>query len=212
MLGDPAHLRQDYDAGALDEASAEKDPFRQFERWFGEALKADMIEPNAMTLATIDDRGRPRARMVLLKGMDGRGFTFFTNFESAKGRELDAHPFAALVFWWDKLQRQVRIEGRIERVETRESDDYFSTRPHGSRIGALASPQSRVIASRDELAKRVAELEKQYPEEVPRPEHWGGYRVLPDLFEFWQGRRSRLHDRLRYTPEGEAWRIDRLAP
>jgi pyridoxamine 5'-phosphate oxidase len=212
MLLDPAHLRQNYDVGALDEADADADPFRQFARWFDEALNADLMEPNAMALATVDAHGRPGSRMVLLKGVDKKGFVFFTNYESRKGHDLAANPMAALLFWWDRLHRQVRIEGRVERVEDAESERYFQSRPYGSRVGAAASPQSRVIGSRAELEERFRALEAAHPEDLPRPAHWGGYRVVPDHFEFWQGRESRLHDRLVYRPAGDAWRIERLAP
>jgi pyridoxamine 5'-phosphate oxidase len=212
MLLDPAHLRQNYDVGALDEADADADPFRQFTRWFDEALNADLMEPNAMALATVDAHGRPGSRMVLLKGVDEKGFVFFTNYESRKGLDLAANPMAALLFWWDRLHRQVRVEGRVEKVEDAESERYFQSRPYGSRIGAAASPQSRVIGSRAELEERFRALEAAHPEDLPRPAHWGGFRVVPDHFEFWQGRESRLHDRLVYRPAGDAWRIERLAP
>ena len=212
MLLDPAHLRQNYDVGALDEAEADADPFRQFARWFDEALNADLMEPNAMALATVDAHGRPGSRMVLLKGVDEKGFVFFTNYESRKGLDLAANPMAALLFWWDRLHRQVRVEGRVEKVEDAESERYFESRPYGSRIGAAASPQSRVIGSRADLEERFRALEAAHPEDLPRPAHWGGFRVVPDHFEFWQGRESRLHDRLVYRPAGDAWRIERLAP
>lgn len=212
MLRDPAQLRQNYDAGALDEADLDADPLRQFTRWFEEALSAGLMEPNAMALATVDAAGRPANRMVLLKGVDATGFVFFTNYESRKGLDLAANPAAALLFWWDKLHRQVRIEGRVERVAEAESEGYFQSRPYGSRIGAAASPQSRLIGSRAELEARFRELEAAHPEDVPRPQHWGGFRVVPDHFEFWQGRESRLHDRLVYRPADRGWRIERLAP
>ena len=212
MLLDPAQLRHNYDKGALDTADVDADPFSQFARWFEEAHAADFMEPNAMTLATADADGRPSCRMVLLKGVDARGFTFFTNFASRKGQDLAANPRASLLFWWDRLHRQVRIEGTVEKVAAEEADGYFHSRPYGSRIGAAASPQSRVIASRAELEERFAALEAEHPETLPRPLHWGGYRVVPDHFEFWQGRESRLHDRLVYVPQAQGWRIERLAP
>jgi len=212
MLLDPAQLRQNYDKGALDETDVDADPFRQFARWFEEAHAAELMEPNAMALATVDAEGRPACRMVLLKGADASGFTFFTNFESRKGRDLAANPRASLLFWWDRLHRQVRIEGTVEKVAAEEADGYFHSRPYGSRIGAAASPQSRVITSRAELEERFAALEAEHPETPPRPPHWGGYRVVPDHFEFWQGRESRLHDRLVYVPKEQGWRIERLAP
>jgi pyridoxamine 5'-phosphate oxidase len=212
MLLDPAHLRQSYEVGALDEADADADPFRQFARWFEQALAAEIMEPNAMALGTVDAHGRPASRMVLLKGVDAKGFVFFTNYESRKGQDLAANPLASLLFWWDRLHRQVRIEGRVEKVSAEESEAYFKSRPHGSRIGAAASPQSRVIGSRAELEERFRALESAHPEDLPRPLHWGGFRVVPDHFEFWQGRQSRLHDRLVYRPASDIWRIERLAP
>lgn len=210
-----AHLRQDYDAATLDVESVLLDPIAQFERWFLDALDSEVLEPNAMTLATCTAAGRPSARIVLLKGYDPNGFIFFTNYESQKGQELAANPYAALTFWWDSIQRQVRIEGVVEKIPDAASVEYFQSRPKGSQIGAWASPQSRVIEHRELLEKRVAELETQYENSdiLPRPLHWGGYLVRPYLVEFWQGRTNRLHDRVRYTisPEGD-WKIERLAP
>ncbi|MCS7267954.1 MAG: pyridoxamine 5'-phosphate oxidase [Geminicoccaceae bacterium] len=204
-------LRVDYEGSVLLEEEAAADPFDQFDLWLHEALAADFLEPNAMALATVGADGRPSVRMVLLKDFDRRGFTFYTNYESRKGRELERFPFAALLFYWDRLHRQVRIEGRIEKVAPEESDAYFAKRPYENRIAALASPQSRPI-DRNELARRFLECTERYPADPPRPAFWGGYRLVPDRFEFWQGRRSRLHDRLVYTPSDAGWRIERLAP
>jgi len=177
------------------------------------AVEAKLVSPNAMTLATVDERGRPAARIVLLKELDARGFTFYTNYDSRKGRDLAAHAFAALVLFWEPLHRQVRIEGAIERVSEAESDAYFATRPRGSQIGAIASPQSSPIGSRDELEARVAEVELSVGETTPtRPANWGGYRVVPDMIELWQGQTSRLHDRVRYVRDAAGWTRDRLAP
>jgi len=207
-----AELRNEYARESLDERSIDADPFRQFDAWMKEALSAKVFEPTAMTVATIDARGRPAARICLLKGADERGFVFFTNYESRKGRDLDAHPAAALVFFWKELERQVRIEGTVEKVTPEESDAYYRTRPLGSRIGAWASPQSARLASREWLEARWSDLSRAYGEDPPRPPHWGGYRVVPDAFEFWQGRRSRLHDRVAYEREHGAWKVARLAP
>lgn len=214
MLLDPAELRQSYDLGELNETDVDYDPIKQFGRWFDEAVKGELMEPNAMTLATATADARPSARMVLMKGFDERGFTFFTNYSSRKAEEIAANPQVSLLFWWDRLHRQVRIEGRLSKLPGDESDAYFSSRPKGSRIGAAASPQSQRIESRQWLADRFAELEARYPDEIPRPEGWGGYLVEPARFEFWQGRPSRLHDRLVYESADQtgAWRISRLAP
>lgn len=212
MDRDPAAMRVDYDRDQLLEENAAADPFRQFDAWFEAALGAELIEPNAMTLATVSTEGQPAARTVLLKGYDERGFVFYTNTQSRKGLELGSNNRAALLFWWDKLHRQVRIEGVAEPVEAREADAYYGSRPRGSRIGAWASEQSREIASRAVLEERTRRFEEQYPEAVPRPPHWSGYRVVPSMFEFWQGRRSRLHDRLCYRHHEGGWRIVRLAP
>ncbi|MSR05904.1 MAG: pyridoxamine 5'-phosphate oxidase [Gemmatimonadetes bacterium] len=195
------------------ERDADPNPIRQFELWLDDARRARVIEPTAMTLATTTRAGVPSARVLLLKGVDRRGFVFFTNYESQKGRELGENPRAALVFWWGKLERQVKVSGAVTRVPDAESDVYFATRPAGSRIGAIASAQSTVLASREELDRRVRELTKQYPDgDVPRPPHWGGFRLNPDMLEFWQGRADRLHDRLRYRREGSAWIVERLSP
>jgi len=197
----------------LDEAQVDADPIVQFGRWFADAEAADLIEPNAMTLATVAAGGRPSARMVLLKGFDERGFVFYTNYESRKAAELDGNPIAALVFWWGALQRQVRVEGAVERVRREESEAYFRSRPLGSRLGAWASAQSQVITGRAELEGRLEELTARYGDgDVPLPPFWGGYRIRPEVVEFWQGRPNRLHDRLRYRRTPSGWDIDRLSP
>jgi pyridoxamine 5'-phosphate oxidase len=200
----------------LREADVDRDPFQQFRAWLEHAMAAGLPEPEplAMTLATASTEGRPSARMVLLRGYDERGFVFFTNYESRKARELEANPLAALVFYWTVLERQIRIEGTIERVSEQESDAYFASRPWGSQIGALASPQSQIIPNREVLDQRVAELAAQHEgHPVPRPPNWGGYRVIPVSIEFWQGRLNRLHDRLRYRRlSDQSWVLERLAP
>jgi pyridoxamine 5'-phosphate oxidase len=206
--------RKDHTRSFLCEDDLDSDPIRQFALWFEEAQQSGNPESNAAALATATPEGRPSARMVLLRGADERGFSFFTNYESRKARELEANPYAALVFFWHELERQVRIEGRTERVSAEESDRYFHSRPRGARIGAWASPQSQVIASRDFLDTQYSETESRHPDEtIPRPPNWGGYRLIPDSLEFWQGRPNRLHDRLRYTRRGDGtWVIERLAP
>lgn len=206
-------LRQEYTLGGLLETVVSIDPFLQFRAWFDQALASGIHEPNAMTLATCTPDGTPSARIVLLKGLDARGFTFFTNYESRKGRELAANPRAALVIFWPELERQIRIDGRVERVSDAESDEYHASRPRGSQLGAWTSWQSEVIASREILEKRLAEYLKQFGDgPIPRPPHWGGYRLVPDVIEFWQGRPSRLHDRLRYRKIESGWVIERLSP
>ncbi len=212
MAADP--MRKEYARASLREADVDPDPIRQFGAWFREAEAAAVPEPYAMTLATADGRGRPSARVVLMRGCDDRGFAFFTNYDSRKGRELVANPFAALVFFWHELERQVRVEGRVERTSEAESDAYFHARPPGARIGAWASLQSEVVPSREALEARMRGIERRFPEgDIPRPPHWGGYRVVPDVVEFWQGRPNRLHDRLRYRRgEGGGWLIERLSP
>jgi pyridoxamine 5'-phosphate oxidase len=207
-----ADLRKDYTQAGLEQG--DPSPFKQFELWFNQALAADLLEPNAMTLATVTSDGKPDARIVLLKGFDTRGFVFYTNYRSQKGQELAANPHAALVFLWGDLERQVRVVGRVEKATNLEADTYFQSRPLGSRLGAWASTQSEVILSREVLEAKMTALEKEYQgREIPRPDHWGGFRVMPTEIEFWQGRPSRLHDRLRYQLQANGvWVIDRLAP
>jgi pyridoxamine 5'-phosphate oxidase len=207
-----ADLRQEYMRAGLAEADAQPDPLLQFERWFADALAAQLPLANAMTLATASPEGAPDARVVLLKGVEGGGFVFYTNYQSRKGRQLDANPRACLVFLWTQLERQVRIEGRVEKVPDRESDSYFLSRPAGARLSARASAQSEVVSGREVLETAVKAEKAKHGDNPPRPAHWGGYRVVPGRIEFWQGRENRLHDRLLYTPAQGAWRIERLAP
>jgi len=207
------NLRQDYRAAELAESDVDKNPFTQFGKWFKDALDAQLYEPNVMTLATADLQGKPSARILLLKGFDDNGFVFFTNYASKKGQELAQNPQASMVFFWPELERQVRIDGLVTKVEEEVSTAYFHSRPKGSQIGATASPQSTVIESRELLENRVAELTAAYEAtEVPRPQQWGGYLLEPAHIEFWQGRPSRLHDRITYTNVNGVWTINRLAP
>ncbi len=208
-----ADMRREYSEVGLREADCDPNPIWQFEVWFNEAVKAGLNEPNAMTLATATPDGEPSARIVLLKGVDARGFAFFTNYDSPKGRELAANPQAAMVFFWPELERQVRIEGEVELLSAVESDEYHKTRPRGSQLGAWCSSQSEVIAGREVLEARLREYEEKFRDgEVPRPPHWGGYRLKPNLIEFWQGRPNRLHDRIRYRLFEGNWIMQRLSP
>ncbi|WP_375480328.1 pyridoxamine 5'-phosphate oxidase [uncultured Nostoc sp.] len=209
-----ADLRKDYTLEGLSELEIDLNPFIQFKKWFDQALAAQLPEPNAMTIATATPDGKPSARMVLLKNFDERGFTFFTNYNSHKGQELAENPQAALVFWWAELERQVRISGYVEKVSETESDQYFHSRPPNSRLGAWVSNQSEVIESREVLERRLQEFQSKYEnQEIFRPPHWGGLRVIPTEIEFWQGRPSRLHDRLLYSRlDNGTWKIERLSP
>jgi pyridoxamine 5'-phosphate oxidase len=205
--------RRDYEGQDLDPAAVSPDPIEQFRAWLRGARDAGIYEPEAMTVATVDDEGRPSSRYVLLRGLDDRGFSFFTNYDSAKARALAGRPYAALTFGWLELHRAVRVQGGVERLPAAESDAYFASRPRGAQISAWASPQSAVIAGREGLERAIAEVEARFAGvEVPRPPHWGGFLVRPDRVELWQGRPNRLHDRVRYVRDGDGWRIERLAP
>ena len=206
-------LRKNYQTIMLEKQNAKENPISQFQIWFDEACKEEFIEPNAMNVATVGDDGAISSRMVLLKAFDEKGFVFFTNYKSKKANDLNANNIAALNFWWDKLYRQVRIQGQVEKVSTQESKEYFHSRPRGSQIGAIASKQSSVIDNYKVLEDEYEKLEQQFENaEIPYPEHWGGFRVIPNMFEFWQGRPNRLHDRIRYTKSSSNWEIERLSP
>ena len=208
-----ADIRREYARARLDEAHVSPDPVAEFDRWFSQAQEAKVLEPNAMALATATRDGTPSVRLVLLKGFDERGFVFFTDYRSRKGAELEGNPRAALAFYWGELERQVRITGTVELTSAQESEEYFRTRPRGSRLGAWVSHQSRVIPSRDLLESRLREVEERFPtDDVPLPPHWGGYRLRPEELEFWQGREDRLHDRIRYLRDGGGWKVERLSP
>ena len=205
-------LRRDYTKGKFDETTAHDDPFEQFKLWFQDAMDASLVEPNAMVVSTVSPENKPSSRVLLIKKVDDRGFVFFTNYESRKGNEIANNQNGSILFYWDKLERQVRIEGRIEKVTKEESDEYFQTRPYESRLGAWASMQSRHLTSRFKLLKEVAVIMSKYPVHVPLPPYWGGYRLVPEYFEFWQGRESRLHDRIVYDRENNNWAKKRLYP
>jgi len=207
-----ADLRKSYEKAELSEQGSPSDPIQLFEKWIHEAIQAEIPEPNAMTLATVSKENRPSTRPVLIKGYNERGIVWYTNYESRKGLELSGNPCAALQFHWVELERVVRIEGRVEKISARESDEYFGSRPFDHRIGAWASPQSQVISSRSVIEKAASKYSAEYPKDPPRPKYWGGYRLMPELWEFWQGRKSRLHDRLRYCLQDGKWDLNRLAP
>jgi pyridoxamine 5'-phosphate oxidase len=208
-----ADLRKDYSRASLTEQDVHPDPIQQFSKWFGEAIAAEVPEANAMSVSTVGTNGRPSSRILLIKDIDARGFTFFTNYDSRKGNELEQNQYAALLFYWIELERQVRIEGRVERISAAESDTYFQSRPLKSRLGAIASSQSQPISSREAMEQRFAQIEQEYGEQPVRPVHWGGYRLVPDYIEFWQGRPSRFHDRIAYRLQADGtWQRQRLQP
>lgn len=207
-----ADIRQEYLLAALDEATVGKDPLAFFKKWFDDAVSSEVGEANAMTLATVDKEMQPHARIVLLKGLEQDGFVFYTNYDSDKGHQIADNPRASIVFFWKELERQVRIEGRLEKTSAVESDQYFHSRPKGSQLGAWSSPQSKKIVSRDILEEHFNEFQQKYPDNVPRPEHWGGYRLMPHKIEFWQGRGNRMHDRIVFEKLGDIWDKYRVAP
>ena len=206
------NIRRQYIKEKLSSKNVNEDPFKQFEKWFSESLKFEFVDPSAMTLATTTKEGKPSARVLLLKGFDSRGFVFYTNYKSRKGKEIEQNPFGCLLFYWDKLDRQVRIDGSIEKVSKEESEKYFNSRPYKSRLGAWASNQSSVIESRSVIVKEFIKYFIKYGKNIPLPPFWGGYRLIPNEFEFWQGRPNRLHDRIRYIKQKKGWKIERLAP
>ena len=205
-------IRDEYSKQELSRRQCDSDPIKQFEKWLGDAIEAKVHEPTAMNLATLNAQGKPSSRVVLLKEVNSQGFVFFTNYQSQKGQALAINPFAALNFFWPELERQVRVEGAVEKLSEAQSDDYFAGRPYTSRIGAWASEQSAVLKSKNTLLAKAALIAAKYPFNVPRPPHWGGYLVIPEMIEFWQGRPSRLHDRIRYRLENNLWIIERLSP
>jgi len=213
-MQDLANLRQEYTKNTLDVSSILHDPIKQFEKWFKEATQSGVVEPNAMTVSTVKADGRPTSRVILLKGIENQKFVFFTNYQSAKGRELELNPAVALNFFWPELERQIRIEGVVNRIDPTRSETYFQSRPRGSQIGAWSSPQSAVIENRNILEERMKEIEKRFESKdvLPKPQQWGGYEVEPLVFEFWQGGASRLHDRIQFVKDGQQWKIFRLAP
>lgn len=209
---DISQLRREFNSGSFSAKNADKSPFKQFDKWLTDAETAGFLDPNAVTVATVGNDGMPSMRVVLLKSFDEQGFVFYTNYESKKGREIADNPLASMLFFWDKLERQIRIQGKIEKVTPEESDAYFKTRSHTSKVGAWASKQSEPLSSRNKLMAEAAMLMAKYPINVPRPPHWGGYRLIPEYFEFWQGRESRLHDRIVYEKNNADWNISRIYP